>query len=161
MLLDIVYNQMEFKKYGYEEMCAVAGRFGLACKEKACEILNWQDFFDWQYEVSKEGYLYPGRKGMDKIEGFVIEDSKGYMTKLKLPYYKFWKQMRAVAREVAKKGFISYTATLTTPTANRFYGWLREKYASGELRKMQKDICSLRKRFYIDYVDDRSRQIWN
>ena len=161
VLLDIVYNQMEFKKYGYEEMCAVAGRFGLACKEKACEILNWQDFFDWQYEVSKEGYLYPGRKGMDKIEGFVIEDSKGYMTKLKLPYYKFWKQMRAVAREVAKKGFISYTATLTTPTANRFYGWLREKYASGELRKMQKDICSLRKRFYIDYVDDRSRQIWN
>jgi len=154
VLLDIVYNQMEFKKYGYEEMCAVAGRFGLACKEKACEIPNWQGFFDWQYEVSKEGYLYTGRKGMAQIEGFVIEDSKGYMTKLKLPYYKFWKQMRTVAREVVKKGFISHTATLTTPTANRFYGWLREKYASGELRKMQKDICSLRKRFYIDYGDE-------
>lgn len=24
----------------------------------------------------------------------------------------------------------------------------------GELRKMQKDICSLRKRFYIDYGDE-------
>lgn len=61
--------------------------------------------------------------------------------------------MRAVAREVMKKGYISHTETLTTPTANRFYGWLREKYASGELRKMPKDICGLRKRFYMDYGD--------
>lgn len=153
VLLDIVHNEMEFKKYGYEEMCAIAGRFGLDCKEKACEIQNWQDFFDWHYEVLKEGYVYPGRTEGNRIEGFVIEDSNGFMTKLKLPYYKFWKQMRAVAREVAKKGFISHTETLTTPTANRFYGWLREKYASGELRKMPKDICGLRKRFYMDYGD--------
>ena len=30
-------------------------------------------------------------KGND-IEGFVIEDSVGYMTKLKLFYYKYWKK---------------------------------------------------------------------
>lgn len=153
VLLDIVYNEMEFKKYGYEEMCAIAGRFGLDCKEKACEIQNWQDFFDWHYEVLKEGYVYPGRREGNRIEGFVIEDGNGFMTKLKLPYYKFWKQMREVAREVARKGYISHTETLTTPTANRFYGWLREKYVSRELRKMPKDICDLRRRFYMDYGD--------
>ena len=153
VLLDIVYNEMEFKKYGYEEMCAIAGRFGLDCKEKACEIQNWQDFFDWHYEVLKEGYVYPGRREGNRIEGFVIEDGNGFMTKLKLPYYKFWKQMREVAREVARKGYISHTETLTTPTANRFYGWLREKYVSMELRKMPKDICDLRRRFYMDYGD--------
>lgn len=58
--------------------------------------------------------------------------------------------MRAVAREVVKKGSISNTAALVTPTANEFYGWLREKYDSGELKKMPKDICSLRKLFHED-----------
>lgn len=84
-------------------MCAVAESFGLAHEEKAREIQNWQEFFDWRYEVMEEGYAYPGRRAGEQIEGFVIEDSGGYMTKLKLPYYNFWKRMRTVAREVAKK----------------------------------------------------------
>ena len=77
----------------------------------------------------------------------MVEDSGGYMVKVKLPYYNFWKQMRSVAREVAKKGSIGNTAMLATPTANAFYGWLREKYGTGELKGMPKDICSLRRQF--------------
>lgn len=150
VLLDLVQNTLELEKYGYEELCATAEDFGLTPKEKAYEFQSWQDFFDWYYEVQKEDYAYCGRKGNSKIEGFVIEDSAGYMTKLKLPYYNFWKQMRAVAREVVKRGSISNTAALVTPTANEFYGWLREKYAAGELKKMPKDICSLRKLFHED-----------
>ena len=147
VLLDIVHNTAEFKKYGYGEMCAVADVFGLTHKEKACEIRSWQEFFDWRYEVIKEEYVYLGKAG-EQIEGFVIEDSNGYMTKQKLFYYNFWKQMRAVAREVAKKGSVSNTASLTTAVANEFYGWLREKYDSGELKGMPKDICSLREMFF-------------
>ena len=30
------------------------------------------------------------------------------------------------------------------------YGWLREKYDMGELKKMPKDICSLRGLFYSE-----------
>lgn len=146
VLLDIVHNSMEFKKYGYGEICAVAESFGLAHKEKACELQSWQEFFDWRYEVMEEGYAYPGRR-TEQIEGFVIEDSGGYMAKLKLPYYNFWKQMRAVARAVAKKGSVSNTAALATAEANEFYGWLRVKYDSGELKGMPKDICSLRRMF--------------
>lgn len=149
VLLDIVHNTLDFKKYGYEEMCAAAAEFGLTPKEKAYELQSWQEFFDWYCEVQKEDYEYKGRKE-HPIEGFVIEDSRGYMTKLKLPYYNFWKQMRSAAREVAKKGFISNTASLTTQTANEFYGWLRAKYDTGELKKMPKDICSLRRLFYSD-----------
>ncbi len=128
-------------------MCAVAESFGLAHEEKAREIQNWQEFFDWRYEVMEEGYAYPGRRAGEQIEGFVIEDSGGYMTKLKLPYYNFWKRMRTVAREVAKKGSVSNTAALATAEANEFYGWLRGKYDSGELKGMPKDICSLRRMF--------------
>lgn len=91
-------------------MCAAAAEFGLTPKEKAYELQSWQEFFDWYCEVQKEDYEYKGRKE-HPIEGFVIEDSRGYMTKLKLPYYNFWKQMRSAAREVAKKGFISNTAS--------------------------------------------------
>lgn len=144
VLLDIVHNSMEYTKYSYEDLCAVAGQFGFDHKEKACEITDWQGFFDWYREVRQEGYLYQGRQ----IEGFVIEDSAGYMTKLKLWYYNFWKQMRNVSHEVVRKGFISNTASLTTPVANEFYGWLRTLYETGGFKDMPKDICSLRRRFY-------------
>lgn len=144
VLLDIVYNTLETRKYSYGELCTAAGRFGLTPKEKACEIADWQGFFDWYREAGKEGYLYKGRQ----VEGFVVEDQSGLMVKVKLAYYNFWKQMRAVSHEVMKKGFISNTAMLVTPTANEFYGWLRRQYEAGELKKMPKDICSLRRRFF-------------
>ena len=42
--------------------------------------VNWQEFFDWYHEILEADYEYEGHK----IEGFVIEDSAGYMTKIKL-----------------------------------------------------------------------------
>ena len=148
VLLDIVSNQMEFVKYKYEDMCGIADRFGLAHKQKAYEILSWQDFFDWYYDVIKENYEYQGRK----IEGFVIEDSTGYMVKLKLAYYNFWKHMRNVFHEVKRKGCISNTAVLTTPVANHFYGWVKQLYETGDIKSVPTDICSLRRMFYSNVM---------
>lgn len=144
ILLDIVHNSLEPKKYEYDDMCDIAEHFGFQYKIKAYEMQNWQEFFDWYQEVQSEDYEYQGRK----IEGFVIEDSIGHMTKLKLVYYCFWKQMRGVFHEVAKKGFIGNTASLVTPEANEFYGWLRDLYDAGKLKDMPKDICSLRRMFH-------------
>lgn len=145
-LLDIVYNRMDFSKYEYDDMCHVAERFGLKPKEKACEIASWQEFYDWYYEVLEEDYEYRGHK----IEGFVIEDSVGYMTKLKLAYYNFWKFMRGVAHEAIQKGHISKTSLLTTPTANEFYGWVRKLHDAPDPDSVPRDICSLRNMFYKD-----------
>ena len=58
--------------------------------------------------VLEEDYEYEGRK----IEGFVIEDSAGYMTKLKLSYYNFWKFLRGVSHEAIRKGYITRTSAL-------------------------------------------------
>ncbi len=143
VLLDIVRNGIKFEKYRYQEMCSVAERFGLEHKERAYVFETWQEFFDWHDTVQAEDYRYRGRR----IEGFVIEDENGYMTKVKTAYYHFWKQMRSVACEVKKKGSISNTASLATPLANEFYGWLRERYAAGELKNMPQDICGLRRLF--------------
>ena len=79
-LLDIVVNDMKFQKLSYEDMCDVAESMNIPHKELGYEIDTWQEFFDWYNEVMTEDYRYNGRL----IEGFVVEDSEGYMVNLKL-----------------------------------------------------------------------------
>lgn len=145
-LLDIVHNQMDFSKYTYEEMVNAANVLGLKHKEKAFEIANWQDFFDWYYDILEEDYEYNGRK----VEGFVIEDSVGYMTKLKLSYYNFWKFMRSISHEAIKNGYIKRTSALTTPLANDYYSWVRKLHDVEDRSILPTDICTLRSMFYKD-----------
>jgi len=149
-LLDIVYNQMDFAKYDYETMCDIAHQFGLTPKEKAFEIANWQDFYDWYYDILEEDYEYNGRK----IEGFVIEDSVGYMTKLKLTYYNFWKFMRAISHEAIRNGCIKKTSALTTPIANEYYAWVRKLHDVDDIDSVPKDICTLRRLFFKDKLGE-------
>lgn len=147
-LLDIVNNDMNFSKYEYDAMVDIANQFGLTAKEKAFEIATWQDFFDWYHDVLEEDYEYNGRK----IEGFVIEDSVGYMTKLKLTYYNFWKFMRSISHEAIRKGYIQKTSALTTPTANEYYAWVRKLHDVEDKDNIPKDICTLRRLFYKDKI---------
>lgn len=145
-LLDIVHNDMNFVKYEYDEMVNVAHQFGLTPKEKAFEIATWQEFFDWYYDVLEADYEYNGKQ----IEGFVIEDSGGYMTKLKLTYYNFWKFMRSISHEAIRSGYIKRTSALTTPLANEYYAWVRKLHDSEDRDSIPRDICTLRNWFYKD-----------
>lgn len=145
-LLDIVHNDMNFYKYEYDAMVDIANQFGITPKEKAFEIATWQEFFDWYYDILEEDYEYNGRK----IEGFVIEDSVGYMTKLKLAYYNFWKFMRSISHEAIRKGYIQKTSALTTPIANEYYAWVRKLHDVEDKDGIPKDICTLRRLFYKD-----------
>lgn len=147
-LLDIVHNDMRFAKYEYDSMVDVANQLGLVPKEKAVEIATWQEFYDWYIAVLEEDYEYQERK----IEGFVIEDSAGFMTKLKLTYYNFWKFMRGIAQETIRQGYIRRTSVLTTPTANEFYAWVRNLRDTEGKEKVPKDICTLRRMFYQEKV---------
>lgn len=144
-LLDIVYNEMQYKKYPFEKLCCVAHQFGLEHKEKAYILESWQEFFDWYYEVTSEDYKYNGRN----IEGFVVEGADGYMVKLKLSYYNFWKFMRSISHEAIRKGYIDSrrTSALTTPIANQYYGWVKTLHDTEDLESVPKDICTLRKLF--------------
>lgn len=140
---------MDFEKYEYDDMCHIANQFGLTPKEKAFEIANWQEFFDWYYDILEEDYEYKGHV----IEGFVIEDSIGYMTKLKLTYYNFWKFMRNVAHEAIRKGYISKTSALTTPIANEFYAWVKKLHSVEDIESVPRNICTLRSMFYKDSTE--------
>lgn len=146
-LLSIVKNDMEFKQYEYGDLVNVASELGLEVKTKAIEIGSWSEFVDWYYDVLREDYEFQGRV----IEGFVIEDSVGYMTKLKLTYYNFWKHLRGVAHMTLRKGYIDKTGVLTSAEANEFYGFMRNLYnttTQEERQTLPKDIISLREMFY-------------
>lgn len=147
-LLDIVYNELKFKKFSYDELISVADKFGLEHKERAVVINDWQTFFDWYYTVTAPDYLYNNRH----IEGFVVEDADGYMVKLKLAYYNFWKYLRGVSYKVLRRGHLDgkETSSLTTPLMNQYYAWLKRIYAETEDKEsIPRDICSLRKLFYV------------
>lgn len=146
ILLDIIYNDIEFKKYDYEQMCAIAERFGFECKERACTLANWQEFYDWYNDVTTDDYRWNGRI----IEGFVIEDVKGYMVKKKLTYYNFWKFMRSISNEAIRKGYIGpkRTSALVTPLANKYYAWVRTLHDAENPESVPRDICTLRRMFF-------------
>ena len=144
-LLDVVYNTIDFKKFPYDELLKVGEMFGLETKERAFVIGSWPEFCDWYREVLEEDYLYHGRE----IEGFVLEDAEGYMLKLKLTYYNFWKFMRSIAHRTIKCGAIpgKMTAALRSPAANKFYAWVRNRE---DRESLPLDICTLRRMFYDD-----------
>lgn len=144
-LLDIVKNDMKFQKQPYEKIVQCAAELGLTPKEKALVIESWQDFFDWYYKVMDEDYLYNGRH----IEGFVVEDAAGYMIKLKLAYYNFWKFMRGISAEVLRRGYVDKKrlSSFTTPLANHYYAWIKTQFVPGGSEGVPRDICSLRKMF--------------
>lgn len=145
-LLDIVYNELDFKKFEYAELVRVAKELGLKHKTLAYVIEDWSEFFDWYFQVKAEDYEYDGRK----IEGFVIEDADGYMVKLKLYYYNFWKFMRSISHEAIHKGYVhpKRTADLTSALANQYYGWVKTLHYVEDVDSVPKDICTLRKMFY-------------
>ena len=61
--------------------------------------------------------------------------------------------MRSLTREVLKYGTTSRGYILSTPMANYYYAWIKQK--SSEPREyreaLPKDIISLRKMFYEEY----------
>ena len=147
-LLAVVKNQMEFEQVPYNELVKIAQLFNLSVKEKAYVINNWQDFFDWYNEITQDDYKYGGHV----IEGFVVEDSVGFMVKFKLNYYKFWKHMRSVADRTLRQGYITNTAQLYDDKSNEFYGFLQRLYNSVETKEEREqlphNIITLRDMFY-------------
>ena len=143
-LLSIIYNEIDFRQTEYEEVQKIGQKFGLETKTLGYTIDSWEEFFDWYNEVLSDDYKFN-----DKIiEGFVIEDSKGYMTKLKLSYYKFWKHMRGVAHKTLRNGYIDDTGQLYNAESNNFYAFLQNLYNSVDTKEerslLPRNIIELR-----------------
>ncbi len=138
---------MQFEKLPYSKLVQFE-KFGFEVKKKAIQIDNWTDFYNWYTEVTAEDYLFDGKE----IEGFVVEDSVGYMVKLKLYYYKLWKHMRSVAHSVFRSGQYRYMGSLLTPLENKFYGFVKKELANDENHPT--NIIELRDLFFASVMNN-------
>lgn len=147
ILLDMIYNKIDFEKVKYEHLVAFGKRNGIQVKELAYEIDSPKEFLALNNEISAEDYQYNG----EFIEGFVVEDSNGFMFKYKLYYYSVWKLLRGITFSYLRNptGTSGYTQKLTTPMMNYYLAFLKEKYPDGmpEEGRGLINIISLRDEF--------------
>ena len=129
ILLDMIYNTIDFKKVKYEHLKAFGDRNNIKVKELCYEVNNIQEFLTLNGEVQKDDFKYNG----EYIEGFVVEDIEGFMFKYKLHYYTTWKSLRWVLNAYMKNPTHTskFTGSLLTPVENYFLGYLKEKYPNG------------------------------
>lgn len=136
VLLDIVKNQYEFEKLPYEELKKISKEMNAECKKIYAEFFNVREFQRWYIANTDEDDM-----SKEDIEGVVIE-CDGILTKLKFPYYNFWKLMRGVKDKVKGRNQIKL-ASLYNATSNYFYAWLQKQ----EKETLEQDIITLRKKF--------------
>lgn len=137
VLLDIIHNKYEFEREPYEKVVELAESINCECKSVYKEFDNVRDFHKWYLESTDENDL-----SKSDIEGVVIE-CNGIMTKLKFPYYNFWKSMRRLKEQVLHKHNVKLSS-LYNATSNYFYAWLKKQPE----QILEKDIITLRDMFY-------------
>ena len=125
-LLDVIENDFEFHKMPYKELCDFAELYGLEHKELEY-IFESGDAIDKFFDrviMNPNDYL---------IEGWVFEDSKGFMFKYKTPFYSFWKQMRSIKDRIATyKELNGYY----TDKQQRIISFMKENYTPEQLSNM-------------------------
>lgn len=149
VLLDSIFNELNFATVPYDHLVKQAEYIGCPVKEKAFELKDWDAFRSLYNEVQDEEYKYND----NFIEGFVFVDSNGFMTKCKTGFYNLWKKLRGVADQTLRCGHINKTGMLTSSIENLFYGYCRELYNNDYNRDTKEypyktDIISLREKFY-------------
>ena len=147
VLLDMIYNKIDFERVKYEHLVSFGERNGIKVKELVYEVNSPKEFLTLNNEILAEDYKCNG----EYIEGFVVEDSNGFMFKYKLYYYSVWKLLRGITFSYLKNptGTSKYTQKLTSPMMNYYLAFLKEKYPDGASEEERDliNIISLRDEF--------------
>lgn len=96
ILLDVIYNQVDFRNMPYDQVQKLGEVFGFDVKHMDAEFQNWESLEPalknrWVRDVG-----FP-------VEGWVLVDDKGYMLKLKTQYYHRWRELRNVKNSMGDK----------------------------------------------------------
>ncbi len=149
VLLDAIHRSETFSRLDYEALTALGTAFGLRVKQAALTLDDFAAFRDWYAGVTAAGrdYVFDGRQ----VEGFVVEDGTGFMFKIKLPYYSFWKAMRGqkeriLASRQAGRAFDASKAGQWGDQAMAFVRWAETL----DDTSLAQDIITLRNRFEIE-----------
>ena len=147
VLLDIVMNSYQFERMPYDKLVCLAEEINAQVKKIYKEFDDVRAFHQWYIENTDENDM-----SKTDIEGVVIE-CDGFMTKLKFPFYNFWKFMRSLKEKVKANHKIDY-ARLFNATSNYFYKWLRDVKETDE-ELLNHDIIYLREVFTEQVLDKR------
>lgn len=96
IVLDMIRNNLRFDQLQYELLVSFANKVGLPVKRMHKVYMNWEDLEHDINEWEKDSYRLCG----EPVEGFVLEDSNGFMIKVKTGYYKLWKWRRSMIGKV-------------------------------------------------------------
>lgn len=148
VLLDAIYNNVEYQKLSFNELEGIAREFRFHLKERVCEIADFNKLKEFIKRVEVEGYKceFSGRHYQRHIEGFVIEDRDDFAFKLKLAFYNTWKVLNGVLEQSIKLGEYRKSGFDTSePTRRAFCNFLREKIAQDGIESIaNKSIIELR-----------------
>lgn len=147
VLLDAVDNTLKFNKLVGEELIYLAVNVIGIDKNVSTSnfsFSNWNDLFTFYQDLEKDNSF--------AIEGFVLEDSNGFMLKYKTPYYNNWKYMRSLVDSLSKdnlqrrpiQAILQKDKNLTD-----FYYWAKQQ----DKEYLKNDIITLRNDFYKELQD--------
>ena len=147
VLLDTVDNTLKFNKLSNDALTFLAVEIIDIDRNISIPIYsfsNWNDLFTFYQDLEKDNSI--------AIEGFVFEDSNGFMLKYKTPYYNNWKYMRSLVESLSKgnlqrrpiQAIFQKDKTLTN-----FYYWAKQQ----EKEYLKNDIITLRNDFYKETQD--------
>jgi len=125
VLLDAIYRQEAFARLPVSELGQIAAALNVRVKQPGPSLPDWNQFEGWLKSVQAQGRYFQW-KDRD-IEGFVIEDANGFMFKMKLDFYSFWKSMRGHrdrVRKARENGTAAPGPRFEDPEAYRFHDWL-------------------------------------
>ena len=122
ILLDEIYNFINYSKVKYDELKEFTIKNKIEIKELSYTVNNVDDFEEIINEIKQEEYKYKNHY----IEGFVIEDSSGFMFKYKTEYYKKWKILRSKMESSIKNN--EYKTTGKDELETKFIKYLENKY---------------------------------
>ncbi|WRW34115.1 RNA ligase [Staphylococcus phage CF1] len=147
VLLDAIDNTLKFNKLFNEALVYVAANIIGIYKNISTphfSFSNWNDLFNFYKDLERDSSI--------AIEGFVFEDSNGFMLKYKTPYYNNWKYMRSLVESLSKgnlqrrpiQAIFQKDKTLTN-----FYYWAKQQ----DKEYLEKDIITLRNDYYKETQD--------
>lgn len=172
ILLDVFHRASDNRRLSYDDLVRVGDKFGLPIKRRGIQFNDMKSLRGFLAAAEDNlAYRYRG----EDIEGFVIEDKAGFMTKLKLPHYAFWKRMRSTKDRIVRlrdqvdefkarpnpqraaqaveeaEHRLELTARRDDhPLAQAFARWCLDQ----PVATLKQDIIALRKQFQSEVADD-------
>ena len=141
ILLDIIYNRVNYSKILYEDLQKFAVKNKIPVKELVYTVTDLPSFKKIYEDITAKDY----KLNDEYVEGFVIEDSNNLMVKVKSFYYNRWKYLRTKMEYALKNG--DYSVKSKEDLENTFMKYLQRKYENKNVDISKINIIIERKEF--------------